>query len=195
MGYIGPAIIAHLVQPVPADDPKGRKILNSINITTWDAPATNKCEICTITKAHEIISRRTPDIRSDRPFERVCLDIVPMNEAFNTSQFFVHINNEYTSYRFVKIVYLKSDIRQVIFNIFVYIRRRFACEVAVIRTDGESTIEMGTNFEAELAADRYHVERSPPHTQALNGKAERAGYVLIARARGLKTQVRFPSVL
>ena len=67
--------------------------------------------------------------------------------------------------------------------------------MAVIRTDGESTIETGTNFEAELAADGYHVERSPPHTQALNGKAERAGHVLIARARGLKTQARFPSVL
>ena len=67
--------------------------------------------------------------------------------------------------------------------------------MAVIRTDGESTIETATNFEAELAADKDHVERSPPYTQALNGKAERAGYILIARAKGLKTQTRFPNIL
>src|SRR5437763_4698437 len=65
LGHVGPAVIAHLVRPAPADDPKGRKTLNGVNITTWDTPATNKCEIYIITKAHEIISRRTPDIRSD----------------------------------------------------------------------------------------------------------------------------------
>jgi hypothetical protein len=67
--------------------------------------------------------------------------------------------------------------------------------LAVIRTDGESTIEIGTNFEAEPTADGYHVERSPPHTQALNGKAERAGHVLITRATGLEAQARFPDIL
>ena len=195
LGHVGPAVIDHLVRPAPKDDPKGRKTLNGVNITAWDAPATNKCEICAISKAHEIVSRRTPDTRSDKPFERVCLDIVPMNESFETSQYYVHVNDEYTSYRIIRTLYTKSGIRQAIRDIFAFIRRRFGCEVAVIRTDGESTIEVGTNFEAELAADGYHIERSPPHTQALNGKAERAGHVLIIRATGLKAQARFPDVL
>jgi hypothetical protein len=58
-------VIDDLVRPAPDDDPKGRKTLNGVNVTTWDAPATNKCEICAIAKAHETVSRRIPDTRSD----------------------------------------------------------------------------------------------------------------------------------
>ena len=50
-------------------------------------------------------------------------------------------------------MYLKSGIRQAIRDIFAFIRKRFGYEVAIIRTDGETTIETGTNFEAKLAAD------------------------------------------
>lgn len=195
LGHVGPAVIDHLVRPAPEDDPKGRKTLNGVNITAWDAPATSKCEICAITKAHEIVSRRTPDTRSAKPFERVHLDVVPMHEAFDLSQYYVHVNCEYTSYRLIRAVHTKSAVPQAILDVLAYVRRRWSCEVAVIRTDGESTIQQGTNFEADLVAKGYHVERSPPDTQALNGKSERAGHVLIQRARGLKAQARFPDVL
>ena len=195
LGHVGPAVIDHLVRPAPKDDPKGRKTLNGVNITTWDAPETNKCEICAITKAHEIISRRVPDTRSSKPFERIHLDIVPMKEAFNLSQYYVHVNCEYTCVRIVKVTPLKSAIPQAILDILAFIKRRWDCQVALIRTDGESTIQQGTNFEQMLVSEGYHVERSPPDTQALNGKAERAGHVLILRARGLKAQARFPTRL
>ena len=157
-------MIDHLVRPAPDDDPKGRKTLNGVNITTWDAPTTNKCEICAISKAHEIVSRRILDMRSDKPFERVHLDVVPMHQAFNLSQYYVHVNCEHTSYRLIKTTHTKSAIPQAILDIFAFIRRRWHCEVTVIRTDGESTIQQGTNFEQDLAAEGYHVERSPPDT-------------------------------
>jgi len=44
-------------------------------------------------------------------------------------------------------------------------------------------------IEQSLTSKGYHVERSPPDTQAQNGKAERAGHVLIQRARALKAEL------
>jgi hypothetical protein len=85
-----------------------------------------------------------------------------MHKAFNLSQYYVHVNCEYTSYHLVKAVHTKSAVLQAILDILALIRRRWNCEVAVIRTDGESTVQQGTNFEEDLVAAGYHVERSPP---------------------------------
>jgi hypothetical protein len=98
LGHVGPAVIDHLVRPAPKDDPKGRKTLNSVNVTAWDAPATNKCKICAISKAHEIVFRHMPDMRNNKPFKQVCFNIILMNELFNMSQYYVHINDKYTLY-------------------------------------------------------------------------------------------------
>jgi hypothetical protein len=89
-----------------------------------------------------------------------------MHEAVNFSQYYVYVNNEHTSFRLVKTVHSELAIGQAILDIFTLIRRRWNCEVVVIRTDSDSVIQEGTNFEAELTAEGYHVALFPLYIYA-----------------------------
>jgi hypothetical protein len=44
-----------------------------------------------------------------------------MNELFNMSQYYVHINDKYTLYWIVWTLYIKSGIQQAIHDIFAFI--------------------------------------------------------------------------
>jgi hypothetical protein len=81
-----------------------------------------------------------------------------MHEAFNLSQYYIHVNCEYTCLRLIKVTQLKSAVPQAVLDILAFIKRRWNCETALIRTDGESTIQQGTNFEQLLSSKGYHVE-------------------------------------
>ena len=69
LGHIQPTTITHL--PVLAN---GAKLVKG--------PATIECEVCSVSKAHEIVSRR-PNPRAVKPYERIHIDLIQMTEAYN----------------------------------------------------------------------------------------------------------------
>jgi len=62
LGHIGPKTIDHLPSPV-----EGAKLDKG--------PRTIDCEVCSVSKAHKIVSRR-PAPRASSPYERVHIDLI-----------------------------------------------------------------------------------------------------------------------
>src|SRR5436309_9957669 len=84
LGHCGPKVIQHL-----ADE------RNEISISNGHRPATNECETCTISKAHQIISRR-PAQRVEKPFERVHFDLIEFERGFDGSQYVLYFMDDLT---------------------------------------------------------------------------------------------------
>src|SRR4051812_47814471 len=70
LGHCGPDVIQHLAE--------GR---NEISVTNGRGPATNECETCAVSKAHQIISRR-PTQRALKPLECVHFDLIEFEKGF-----------------------------------------------------------------------------------------------------------------
>lgn len=54
------------------------------------------CEACRLGKAHEIVSRRASENRSQQPFWRVSIDLFEYVDGFNDHQYLLVIKDEYS---------------------------------------------------------------------------------------------------
>jgi len=84
LGHCGPKVIQHLAD--------GR---DGISVTDGHAPATNECETCAVSKAHQIISRQLAR-RAEKPFERVHFDLIEFEEGFDSSRYVLYFTDDFT---------------------------------------------------------------------------------------------------
>ena len=130
---------------------------------------TVECELCRVSKAYEVVSRRRPT-RSTVPFYRIHLDLIPGIVAYNGDKYAAHFLDEATRMNEVETMAKKSSLTQIVIKYCNVIERRYGFKVAIIHTDGETSL--AGEFD-EWAAERgITLERSAPNTQSQNGPAE-----------------------
>ena len=82
LGHIQPTAVTHL--PVSTNGAKLAK-----------GPMTIECEVCSVSKAHEIVSRR-PNPRAMKPYECIHIDLIQMTEAYNSDRWIIHFLCDHT---------------------------------------------------------------------------------------------------
>lgn len=155
------------------------QLLKSVTGAILKGPTTVECEACGVSKAHEVISRRTPT-QSTVPFYKIHLDLIPGIVAFNGDKYAVHFLDDATRMNEVDTMVKKSSLTQRVITYCNVIERRYGFKVAIIHTDGETSL--GDEFKDWRAERGITLERSAPNTQLQNGPAERSGGVIIQKA-------------
>jgi hypothetical protein len=106
LGHAGKPAIEHLQEAV---------IGASITDNVHDAPATIDCEDCSLSKAHQIVSRRTEhEEEVIQPLEKNGYDLIPMEEAYNGDQWVSHFFYFNTKMNFVYTHPKKNDALKII---------------------------------------------------------------------------------
>jgi Reverse transcriptase (RNA-dependent DNA polymerase) len=182
LGHPGQEALAHLEESV-----QGATV-------TGTGPITTKCETCALTKAHELISRRTGQEEPvNKPFERVGWDLIPMSTAYNGDKWVSHFTCFTTTIDVVCTHPRKNDSLFIIQEFVKMAATRHQATVRFLRIDDERTL--GKAYSAFAAANGITTERSAPYTPAQNGRTERAGGILTTRARALRIKANMPANL
>jgi hypothetical protein len=154
------------------------------------------CVICTESKLTKQISQ------AQRPFYRVYVDVIQLipqgGACLNGDRWAGHSVDQYSKWHKTSTFpqrskpflsrWLIQDIRSI--------QRIFKYDVTAIKTDNERGYGTSPNFLEELFRDlsiRY--EPRAEYTDEQNGLAERAGSLLVIRARAMKIQAGLPKSL
>ena len=98
-----------------------------------------ECELYGVSKAYEVILRRPPT-QLTVPFFRIYLNLIPRIVAFNGNKYAVHFLNNTTRINKVETMAKKSSLTQIVINYCNVIKRRYGFKVAIIYTDGETSL-------------------------------------------------------
>jgi len=152
------------------------------------------CSTCSVSKAHEIVSRKPRD-RATTPFSRIHFDLIELPSATTLQyRWEAHFHDDATRIHHVYAIRHKSDVPFVIKSYIARVQRQFKCEVQILHLDGETTLK-AIDFVNFTMENGLLLEISAPHTQAQNGDAERAGGVLTLRARAARIGANLPEYL
>ena len=185
LGHVSMDAIEHL-----PDALSGVQVVRS---QTLPKSSTSPCEGCAVANLQHQISRR-PAQRASRPFERVHFDLIQMNRAYNGDEWAMHfmcdkVRSHY-GYTFRK----KSDARATVQDFTAFVKRQYDQDILVWHTDGEKVLEQ-RSFGDWLREEGFIFETSAPYTQAQNGSAERAGGVIMRKARAMRIEAKLPENL
>jgi hypothetical protein len=113
-----------------------------------------------------------------QPFEVVSFDLLEyaeVNQDAGHAKWILHFYCRYSGMNFIYNMPQKKE--QTLFHhiqsFCAYTQRRWNQPVRILQTDGEKGI--GSTTEHWLASQGITLYRSPPHTPAHNGAAERSG--------------------
>jgi Reverse transcriptase (RNA-dependent DNA polymerase) len=155
---------------------------------------TAACEPCRLSKARQIISRRTgKEDPASAPLARVAYDLIDMGEAYNGHKWASHFQCNYTTMDFIYTHASKDQAVEVIKEFINMAQRRYSYDIRYIHSDGERSL--GKKFDDVIASYGISAERSAPYTPAQNGAAERSGGVMIMKARCIRIRANLPSSL
>ena len=187
LGHPGPETLKHLAGAVKGD------------ITVTHTPSTIECEICSVSKAHQIISRSTfKEHPSSKPFQRINYDLIPMPKAYNDHRYISHFACDWCDFIFIFTHTSKKDCVRC-FMYVVNICYSLGYTVQYFHTDGETTFGKETSqlneFWDFVRSKGIIVEQSTPRTQSQNGAAEVKGKHIIIRQRTLRIQTGHPEDL
>jgi len=161
--------------------------------TSW-----KDCEVCIKAKLHKLISRRVPQDVATRPFYRIGMDLVQLQErgdqCYNGDQWLLHAVDQSTKWHEGACLPDKSGptLKQAVKRLLAKIQRQFNQAVIVIRLDSER----GYSALYELLRDLgIAIEPRAPYTEEQNGGTERAGATIIIRARAIRIEACLPKEL
>jgi hypothetical protein len=188
LGHPGPETMQHFAASVQG------------NVTVNYSPSTKNCEVCAVSKAHQVISRSPfKEIPSTRPFQRIHYDLIPMNEAYNGDRYISHFHCDYSLFRFVFTHKRKTDCTRCFAYVIALCKNIFHCTVEIFQTDGETSLGKETSeinaFWDTMRDQGIIVHQSAPHTQDQNGAAEVIGKHLIIQMRCNRIQSGQPENL
>src|SRR5271155_1772401 len=134
LAHCGPEVLEHLPTAVT-----GVKLV--------DGPTTAECEVCGISKAHEIISRRSSP-QAEAPFDRVHWDMIHFSEGFNGDRYASHFLEDKTRMNWVYTHSQKTE--PILLDIFqefeAFVRRQYNQKIKIFRINGE--ISLGKRFDS-----------------------------------------------
>ena len=184
-GHASPEVVNHIA---------GAARDGSITVLdTTQAPSTVECEICAISKAHQIISRiPDKDHPQTKPFERITVDLIPMKEAFNSNTQIIHFQCGMTLFNMIFTMYSKIESPKYTRKVLELIKS-MGHKVKYIHLDGESSLRKSLE---EISIDYgLKIERTAPRTPEQNGQSEVNGRWIILKARALSIEARLPQNL
>jgi transposase InsO family protein len=169
LAHCGPEVLEHLPTSVTG-------------VRLVDGPTTTECEVCGVSKAHKVISRR-PSPQAEESFDRVHWDMIHFSEGFNGDRYASYFLDDKTRMNWV---YTHSEkTQQVLLDIFeeftAYIERQFSKKIKIFRIDGETSL--GKRFDNWATDAGIDFEISTPYSPEQNGSAERSRGVIVAKAR------------
>ena len=181
LGHASPEVISH----VSGDD------ITIDNSTP--SPSTIECETCSLSKATEVVSRRTEveEPENGIPFDRTTWDLIHLNRGFNGDKYVSHFQCRQYLFNLVYTHPNKSDALHYFEKAINTIENLYNGKVRYIRLDGETTL--GNEFEALVIDKGIKAERTAPDTPAQNGGSERSGRVLITKSRTMRIEANLPT--
>ena len=152
------------------------------------------CPECQLAQAHQQISR-IPTWRGSYPYEKVHLDLIHMQEAFNQDTWVVHFYCDYSAYHVSFNLPFKTqdELVSVTREFLVLTNDNWGFTTRYIRSDGESGLRQ--KWRDLVAMRGITFQSSPPDTPDQNGLAERSGGVVMMIARKIRIQSRLPHKL
>jgi hypothetical protein len=156
-----------------------------------------KCSFCATTHAKQVVSRRTSERKSPRPFFRVSWDLFDFPGAYNGAQFLLIIKDEYSRKFFGYILTSKHQIN--VFNSIkhfdTWVKRQFGLTICKIRQDNDTSVialKGVSNYEIWAQEEGIELELSPTHTHEPNGGSERAGQEVITKSIKMRDAAGLP---
>ncbi|RYO83029.1 hypothetical protein DL764_009516 [Monosporascus ibericus] len=178
LAHLGPRALEKVVQAVT-----GAKI---------QLPSKIDCQDCAIGKARKKVSRR-PQTRERKPFVTICADLFEFNDAFDGRTKALIITCPIIGTRISYTMKRKKHALTALMNAVVFLERQQHIKVKTIVSDGETSF--GKRFRRWLLDTGISHETSPPYTKEPAGVQERAGGVIITKARCLMISSNLPSDL
>jgi hypothetical protein len=154
-------------------------------------PTTIQCETCSISKATQIVSRRTErEFSPISPFDHLSYDLIPFEKSYNSMNQLSHFHCLLSGFHIIVCHSSKTESTEIVQYVVKTIKVQFGFVVRVIYTDSEKTL--ASEFEQNLKEAGMRVERSAPDTQAQNGDSERAGRSITTKARCIQVHGNGP---
>jgi transposase InsO family protein len=197
LGHAGPKAIQKLTAAV-LPDAHGDAHGDAHRDVKLLGPAIHECEQCAISKITQRISRMSPTRPATRPFERLHFDMIFEEPGFNDNTKCLHLWCEYTKYHVTRNINTPSELSQALIEEVTRLETRFpSVTVRFLKTDGERTLGSRDNypFRVWIRKRGITLEQSTPGNYTQNGGAERAGGLLILKARCLCAQSNLPGNL
>jgi hypothetical protein len=108
-------------------------------IVTKSAPTTFPGETCAVSKAHEIVSRRTTkETPAEAPMARVAYDLIQMAPAYNNNQWISHFRDYHTKMDFVYTHHSKGQATAIVESFLNLIKSQYQLSPRYFRTGGEN---------------------------------------------------------
>ena len=150
------------------------------------------CSECEGATASQQISR-VPSQRATKPFERVHFDLIQLELAYNGDQWALHFVDDFSSMNFAKTLPSKAGLLESVKEFVQFIKTRYDCTVRILHMDNESSLRTQfVNWTQEMGIT---VEFTAPYSPSQNGRAERAGGMILARMRALALESKLPKRL
>src|SRR5437667_7070771 len=179
MAHLGPNALAHL--------PEATVSVKNVG----SCPYGVECEVCAVSKAHQIVARQTPDSTSPEPRYRVLVDWFSPGLASDGHEKYLLFKDEFSGFGWIFLC-PHNDVNSVrhFESFFTYIQNQYRVSFKALRIDKEphiSTAQLVTYLD-ELGVDYKEV---PTATPAQGGGYERARGVINAKARAIFIATRF----
>jgi hypothetical protein len=173
------------------------KVTNSATDVEIDqsepCPSTRECESCAISKATQMISRKSvvEEPENGVPFDRTTWDMVGFSEGYNGDRYMSHFQCRQYKFNLVFTHPRKSDALGIFQDAFKYVETQYQGKIRYVRLDGETSLQ--SNFDRFLAEKGIKSERTATYTPAQNGGAERSGRVIVTKARAMRIEASLPA--
>ncbi|EFZ03308.2 Integrase, catalytic core [Metarhizium robertsii ARSEF 23] len=152
------------------------------------------CPECQLGQARQQISR-VPTWRGTYPFEKIHLDLIDLDEAFNADSWVAHFYCDYSAYHvpFNLPNKTQEEILSVTQEFLAITNDNWGFTTRYIQSDGEKGL--GKKWKDFIIMKGITFNPSPPDTPDQNGLAERSGGVIMTIARKLRIQGNLPQNL
>ena len=169
------------------------EIGNALTGVKLKGPSTCECEVCAVSKMHKIVSRRPRD-RATTPFQKVHWDLVYHEvEGWNKEWYTSHFQDDCTRFHIVYTIRDKTQatLLSTFEQLYAYVERQFGIRIQAFMMDHEPGL--GGEFDDWAQPLGIRVENSAVGTPDQNGAAERAGGVILTKARAMRIGARLPT--
>ena len=161
----------------------------------------SQCTHCAVSKISQQISRRSPANQSMRPFHRVYIDWLDLEDSWDSYQ------GNGTVVRRAMVAICEATGMAVTYftqsakesenlpltqNLVNWLAKRYNLEVKVIRSDNEMNRIKTTEW---CNKNGISFESCAPDTHAQNGGAERFGRLIMEKARAMRLSANLPHIL
>ncbi|KAI3120209.1 hypothetical protein CBS147326_9557 [Penicillium roqueforti] len=153
-----------------------------------------KCISCNLAEAPRQISR-IPMPMATKPFEIVYFNMIVLkSDAWNHQRYISHFYNAATKTHWAVHHLDKTGCQKAVLYMVNAVERRYNCKLKTLHSDGEKSLLTG---EFDYLNNFYglNLNVTVPGTPEQNGPAERAGGVLMKRARALHLESGLPPYL